>query len=51
MAAGDGRLDALFARWIEFIDIRPASVEIYASATRLFLRWLRVNGEEAATAN
>jgi integrase/recombinase XerC len=37
-------LDALFARWIEFIDIRPASVEIYASATRLFLRWLRENG-------
>jgi len=34
-------LEELRDRWIKFIDVAPASVNIYASATRQFLAWLK----------
>jgi len=38
------RLNELFDRWINFANVCPKSVEIYTSATRMFLRWLQECG-------
>ncbi len=40
---GDG-VGALAARWLQFLDVSPKTVETYTKAIRSWLRWLRERG-------